>query len=107
MVAPDNTVSFDGVRLQLAKQPGRPSCAGLRVTARRHYDGSHSVWRGPLCLGQFAPTGHALPPLVERAADGRFRLAGANLSPLISRRVARRPAPRRRLGPRLPVGPGL
>ena len=107
VVAPDNTVSFDGVQLQLAKQPGRPSCAGLRVTARRHYDGSHSVWRGPLCLGQFAPTGHALPPLVERAADGRFRLAGANLSPLISRRVARRPAPRRRLGPRLPVGPGL
>ena len=107
VVAPDNTVSFDGVRLQLAKQPGRPSCAGLRVTARRHYDGSHSVWRGPLCLGQFAPTGHALPPLVERAADGRFRRAGATLSPLVPRRVARRPASRRRLGPRLPVGPGL
>src|SRR5439155_1679244 len=27
-VAPDNTVSFDTVRLQLAKQPGRPTCAG-------------------------------------------------------------------------------
>src|SRR2546427_365687 len=107
VVAPDNTVSFDGVRLQLAKQPGRPTCAGLRVTARRHADGSHSVWRGPLCLGQFAPTGHALPPRVERAADGRFRLAGASLSPLAPRCVVRRPAPRRRIGPRLPVGPGL
>jgi hypothetical protein len=107
VVAPDNTVSFDGVRLQLAKQPGRPTCAGLRVTARRHYDGSHSVWRGPLCLGQFAPTGQALPPLVERAADGRFRLAGASLAPLAPRRGVRGPAPRRRLGPRLPVGPGF
>src|SRR3989454_2149336 len=107
VVAPDNTVSFDGVRLQLAKQPGRPTCAGLRVTARRHADGAHSVWRGPLCLGQFAPTGHALPPRVERAADGRFRLAGASLSPLAPRCVVRRPAPRRRIGPRLPVGPGL
>ena len=93
VVAPDNTVSFDGVRLQLAKQPGRPSCAGLRVTARRHYDGSHSVWRGPLCLGQFAPTGHALPPLVERAADGRFRRRRRH--PLAARPARASPAARR------------
>ena len=108
VVAPDNTVSFEGVCLQLAKQPGRPTCAGLRVTARRHYDGSHSVWRGPHCLGRFAQPGAGLPPLVERAADGRFRVAGASLPPLTPRRAARRSlGPRRRIGPRLPVGPGL
>ena len=26
----DNVVSFDAVPLQIAKQPGRPTCAGLR-----------------------------------------------------------------------------
>ena len=107
VVAQDNTVSFEGVRLQLAKQPGRPTCAGLRVLVRRHFDASHSVWRGPQCLGRFAPQGAALPLCVERAADGRFRSAGASLPPL-TRRAPLRPRPaRRRPGPRLPIGPRL
>src|SRR6266849_5114544 len=46
VVARDNTVVLDGVVLQLAKQPGRRSCAGLRVVVRRHLDGHHSVWLG-------------------------------------------------------------
>jgi transposase len=108
VVGQDNVVNFEGVRLQLAKQPGRPTCAGLRVIARRHFDGSHSVWRGPQCLGRFAVEGAPLTAPVARAGDGRFRLAGATLPPLAARRVVRRSlAGRRRLGPRLPVGPGL
>ena len=108
VVGQDNIVSFDGMPLQLAKQPGRPTCAGLRVVVRRHLDGSHSVWRGPLCLGRFAPQGLSIASPVERGADGRFRLAGASLPPFAARRVVRGPAAaRRRLGPRLPVGPGL
>ena len=38
-VAKDNTVVLDGVRLQLPKQPGRTTCAGLRVLVRRHLGG--------------------------------------------------------------------
>ena len=107
-VGQDNVVSFDGVPLQLAKQPGRPTCAGLRVVVRRHLDGCHSVWRGPHCLGRFAAQGVALATPVERGPDGRFRLVGASLPPLVARQIVRRPpAARRRLGPRLPVGPGL
>lgn len=49
-VAKDNTVVLDGVRLQLAKQPGRTTCAGLRLKVRRHLDGSHSIWWGSRCL---------------------------------------------------------
>jgi transposase len=104
-VAPDNTVTFDGVRLQISKQPGQPTYAGRRVLVRRHYDGSHSLWRGPHCLGQFAPHGAARPAARGRTADGRFCLAGATLPPLPPRRAVRPLRPRRRRGPRLPVGP--
>lgn len=108
VVAPDNTVSVDGVRLQLDKQPGRPTCAGLRVIVRRHRDGSLTVWRAGHCLGRYAAQGSPLPIVVTRAADGRFRRAGASLPPMRRRPVVRHPAPpRQRLGPRLPVGPGL
>ena len=107
-VAPDNTVTFEGVRLQISKQPGHPTWAGRRILVRRHYDGSHSLWRGPQCLGRFAPHGERVPPAVGRAPDGRFCLAGASLPPSPPRRVLRPPRPsRRRRSPRLPVGPGL
>jgi len=60
-VARDNTVTLDGVVLQLAKQAGRRSCTGLRVLVRRHLDGSHSVWLGSRRLGLFDARGRALP----------------------------------------------
>lgn len=109
VVGQDNTVTFDGLRLQLAKQPGRPTCAGLHVIVRRHLDRTHTVWRGGLCLGRFAAAGgNPLPAVIERGRTGRFQLAGASLPPTSARPVVpRRLSPRRRLGPRLPVGPGL
>lgn len=105
VVAQDNTVSFDGVRLQLAKQPGRPTCAGLRVIVRRHLDGAYTIWRGPQRLGHYAPDARGLPLRLERAPSGRFRVAGAHLPPR-PLRAAPPASPRRRPGPRLPVGPG-
>jgi hypothetical protein len=108
VVGQDNTVSLDGVRLQLAKQPGRPTCAGLRVIVRRQLDGAHTVWRGPQCLGHYAPSGASRPAVLERAGNGRFRVAGAHVPPTPAR--PRRPSartPRRSASPRLPVGPGF
>jgi transposase len=58
----DNVVTLDGVALQLAKQPGRRTCAGVRITVRRHLDGSHSVWRGTQCWGRYDGRGQPLPP---------------------------------------------
>ena len=57
VVSRDNTVSFEGRPLQLAKQPGRRTCAGLRVQVRRHLDGSYSIWRAGHCLALFEAAG--------------------------------------------------
>ena len=59
-VGRDNVVTADRVPLQLAKQPGRRTCAGLRVLVRRHLSGQHSVWYGARCLGRYDPTGQPL-----------------------------------------------
>ena len=61
VVGRDNVVTADHVALQLDKQPGRRTCAGLRVLVRRHPDGHHSVWYGPRCFGRYDRGGHRLP----------------------------------------------
>jgi hypothetical protein len=60
VVGRDNVVTVAGVALQVAKQPGRRTCAGLRVLARRHLDGRYSLWYGARCLGRYDRHGHAL-----------------------------------------------
>jgi transposase len=67
-VGRDNTVRLDGVLLQVAKQPGRRTCAGLHVVARRHLDGRHSLWLGPQRLGLYDSHGRPLAaPLADRS----------------------------------------
>jgi transposase len=70
-VGHDNTVALDRVVLQLAKQPGRRTCAGLEVVVRRHLDGRHSIWRGAQRLGLFEGTGR--PVDAATAVHGRER----------------------------------
>src|SRR5215468_2530746 len=53
VVGRDNVVTTEQVALQLAKQPGRRTCAGLHVLVRRHLNGQHSVWYGARCLGRY------------------------------------------------------
>jgi transposase len=67
----DNTVTLEGVRLQIAKQPGRVTCAGLTVTVRRHLDGTHTISWGTKLLGRYSAQGRALSrePLVHAAAS--------------------------------------
>jgi len=60
-VAKDNTVVMEKVRMQIEKQPGRASCAGLRVTVRKHLDDTRSVWWGSRPLGLYDKNGKALP----------------------------------------------
>jgi hypothetical protein len=53
IVSRDNVVTLDRLALQLGKQPGRRTCAGLRVLIRRHLNGQHTVWYGGRCLGRY------------------------------------------------------
>jgi hypothetical protein len=71
-VGKDNVVTLDEVPLQLAKQPGRPTCAGLRVTVRRDVHGVLSVWHGARCFGRYDGQGR---PLAERPQTARAHLA--------------------------------
>jgi hypothetical protein len=69
VVARDNTVSVGNTLLQLAPQPGRRSCAGLRVTVRQHLDGTLTVGQGTRALGRFRPDGQVVldAPLLKAA----------------------------------------
>jgi transposase len=125
VVGRDNVVPFEGVALQLAKQPGRRSCAGLRVTVRRHLSGLHTVWRGPQCLGHYDAQGRPLdgprprrPKPVPRPARPRWASRPKNARTHLASEARRTRGPlsphppdratsHRRRGPRLPVGPGV
>jgi len=63
-IGKDNVVILGGVRMQITKQPGRLTCAGLQATVRRHLDGSHSVTSGARALGRFDSDGRAIPPVI-------------------------------------------
>lgn len=67
-VGKDNTVVFDRIHLQVPKQTGRATCAGLEVKVRRHLDGSHSVWWGSRKLGRYDARGRQKTEVSEAAA---------------------------------------
>jgi transposase len=61
VVGKDNVVQWERVALQVPRQPGRKTCAGLPVLVRRHLDQRFSVWCGPRCLARYGPTGRLIP----------------------------------------------
>lgn len=67
-VGKDNTVSVDGIRLQIGKQAGRRTCAGLAIHIRRHLDGHYTIHRGTQLFGLYE-------------ADGRSRLTATPGAP--------------------------
>src|SRR5262249_58067511 len=76
----DNVVTLDTLALQIAKQPGRPTCAGLRVTIRRDVHGQLSVWHGARCFGRYDVQGGPLSggrPNTARATLGSGAPIGA------------------------------
>ena len=80
VVGRDNIVAFAGLALQIDKQRGRRSCAGLRVLVRRHLNGQHSIWCGPRRFGLYDAHGRAL------AASGAVRPKPARRTDHVSKR---------------------
>lgn len=75
VIAPDNTVTVDTHALQIERQPGRRTCAGLRVLVRQHLDGTITITRPPAVrLGHFTADGQLLtakrlPTRADRTID--------------------------------------
>ena len=92
-VGQDNVVTLNGVALQIAKQPGRRTCAGVRVTVRQHLDGSYAVWRGTQCWGAYDAVGQLRPrPPGGYRDSGPLRRRASQR--LLAPRSPRRPPPR-------------
>ena len=94
MVRKDNTVSFDGICLQISKQPGRTTCAGLQVQVRRFMDRSMVIMKGLQCLGAFGPTGDpvgAPRPMEAAGPDGKPPTDAVSHKALGRRKQTRRP----------------
>jgi transposase len=101
-VRKDNTVTLDGVCLQISKQPGRVTCAGLVVQVRRFMDGSMVIMRGVQCLGTYGPNGDpvgAPRPMEAAGPDGKPPTDAVS-----HKALGRRKQPRR---PQLPQAPPL
>jgi transposase len=101
MVGKDNVVTLAAVALQIAKQAGRPTCAGLRVTIRRDINGELSVWHGTRCFGRYDDAGR--PRSADSPNDARAYAVVASRPPARPNRTM--PPRTRRARPRLPLGP--
>ena len=101
IVSPDNVVALETIALQIAKQPGRPTCAGLRVTIRRDIRGELSIWHGTRCFGRYDSAGQPLS--AGRPNSSRAHLAQDRRSS--ARPGAATPRRKRQFRPRLPIGP--
>jgi len=110
IVAKDNTVTFEGVVMQLPAQPGRRTCAGLHITVRRHLDRSYAVWRGTQLFGRFDGRGRALPNSRTHSGHSPTTCPMEAAGPVENRGRTRFPtrtldAGKRRRRPQLPQGP--
>ena len=88
VVARDNTVTIRGQVLQLAAQPGRRSCVGLRVLVREHLDGPYTITQGARHFGTFTADGQPRPATRGAAPEARPRASRQG-----ARRTARHRAP--------------
>jgi len=98
-VAKDNTVSVEGMYLQVPKQAGRRSCTGLAVQVRRHLDGRYTIRRGAVLFGVYEADGEPRETTVRTTsvhkasgATPRTRVDPGGVTTISSYRDSRRRA---------------
>jgi transposase len=68
IVARDNTVAYEGLRLQLPPSPARAHYVRARVKVRRYPDGRLAVFHGPRLLARYDAEGQLLDTPTLKAA---------------------------------------
>jgi transposase len=68
VVARDNTVAYDGLRLQLPASPVRAHYVKARVKVRHYPDGTFAVFHGPRCLARYDTEGRIEGEIIKAAA---------------------------------------
>lgn len=73
-VGKDNVVTCGKIAMQISKQPGRKTCAGLAVVVKQHLDGTWSIHRGTQLFGRYGVDGRPVEAAgpVENRERTRF-----------------------------------
>ncbi len=67
-VAPDNTVAWNGRRLQIPPHPARAHFVRAKVRVHEYPDGAMAIFHGPRCLVRWATADAAAPEMPRRRA---------------------------------------
>lgn len=68
VVGRDNTVAFEGLKLQLPESPLRAHFVRANVRVRIYPDATLAVFYGPRCLARYTPAGDLVSPQQDRLA---------------------------------------
>jgi len=68
VVGNDNTVAFQGLRLQIPPSRIRPHFVKAKVRVHQYWDGTHAIFHGPQCLARYDANGHVIEETVKWAA---------------------------------------
>ncbi len=68
IVRNDNTVAFQGLRLQIPQSRLRPHFVKAKVRVHQYPDGTHAIFHGPKCLARYRADGELIEETVKWAA---------------------------------------
>ena len=68
IVGNDNTVAFQGLRLQIPRSRIRAHFVKAKVRVHQYCDGTHAVFHGPRCLARYRANGELIEESVKWAA---------------------------------------
>ena len=68
IVGNDNTVAFQGLRLQIPRSRIRAHFVKAKVRVHQYYDGTQAIFHGPRCLARFCANGELIEESVKWAA---------------------------------------
>ena len=106
VVSRDNTVAYEGLRLQLPESPARAHYVKARVKVRQYPDGTLSVFHGPRRLARYTAKGALIdpkPPVAKELPAGPSVASGS--PPSRCGLIALEPVSRARRRPTLTAAP--